>query len=613
VILLLFCIQLSQEAQAQHQIPEDISSWIDAQFEKGLDSLGIVGASIVLVHQDSIIHKGGYGVENIEAKTSIHPDTSIFTVASISKTFTATAIMQLYELGKIDLDTDVNTYLKSITIVYPFEDVITIRQLLTHTAGFDERNLATKVHSADESISLAEHLNNRMPPQIRRAGDVFDYSNYGFALLGLIVEDVSEVPFSDYVETRITKPLGMEYSGFKYDDKAQKHLVTSYLQKDGTLEGYGDYFSLNYPAGGFHATASDMGKYLRMYLNKGSRDHIQVLQPATIDKMWNEVYKNLPESRYGWGLGFEYYDWRGKKVMGHGGDILGFATDLRLLPDEDVGIYVAFNSSSIPGSVSKQFLNEFWINLLEKIFPEAQYVKNEVPAMEAAALALSEYEGTYRFTRYAHTTLDKLAVFIGFAPEITIEKKNDSLNIKEWDYSFYPTGDHGFFAPRNSEYVAFGKNANDEVAYFYLSGTEGYHKLMFYDTVPFQMIWIGIILILCFAVFARSVMRFISKSMRYTRLDHVQLITVILIFVFLAVVGYSLATTDPQEFLYGVPKILEFVLYLPFIIIALALLGLFYTVKTFQRKRSWFSVIIMLAFLGFIWWLYNWNLIGFNY
>jgi cytochrome bd-type quinol oxidase subunit 2 len=161
--------------------------------------------------------------------------------------------------------------------------------------------------------------------------------------------------------------------------------------------------------------------------------------------------------------------------------------------------------------------------------------------------------------------------------------------------------------------VAFGENAKDEVAYFYLSGTEGYHKLKFYDTVPFQMIWIGIILILCLVVFVRSVMRYISKKIVYTRLDHVQHITAVLIFVFLAVVGHSLATTDPQEFLYGVPSILEYVLYLPFIIIALILLGVFHILKTSQGKRSWFSILVTLAFIGFVWWLYNWNLIGFNY
>ncbi len=185
--LFIFILLFSTYTNAQVVVDSDISSWIDSQFEKGLDSLGIVGATIVLVQGDSIPHQAGYGVENINTKAPINPNTSVFTVASISKTFVATAVMQLYEQGKISLDTDVNTYLQSLQIEYPFKNSITIRHLLTHTAGFDERNLATKVRTKDALISLKEHLQNRMPPQIRNAGEVFDYSNYGYALLGLII------------------------------------------------------------------------------------------------------------------------------------------------------------------------------------------------------------------------------------------------------------------------------------------------------------------------------------------------------------------------------------------------------------------------------------------
>jgi len=380
LIILCFLI-IPYSSYSQQSIPEDLNEWIDKEFQKGLDSLGIVGASIVLVHGDSIIHKAGYGVENIESNISINPDTSIFTVASISKTFTATAIMQLYEQGKIGLDTDINTYLKSFTIEYPFKSIITVRHLLTHTAGFDERNLTTSVRNVNELISLSEHLKNRMPPQIRNAGEVFDYSNYGFALLGLIVEEVSGIPFSEYVADNITKPLSMNNSGFTYDDKAQKHMVTSYLQENRSFQGYEDYFPLNYPAGGFHSTAADMGEYIKMYLNKGKIDSTEIIQTTTVDKMWNEIYKNLPESPNGWGLGFKYNDWNGKKILGHGGDILGFATDLQLLPDENLGLYIAFNSLN-----GKQFRSEFWGKLLKKLFPEAQSVINEAPPINLSSI-----------------------------------------------------------------------------------------------------------------------------------------------------------------------------------------------------------------------------------
>lgn len=165
-LLFLLCLQLSLNAAAQDQTPEDISSWIDQRFTKGLDSLNIVGATVVLVQGDSLLHKGAYGVENKDTQTPITVDRSIFTIASISKTFVATSIMQLVEQDKITLDADVNTYLKDFKIDYPFGTPITIRNLLNHTAGFDERNLKIKVRTQEQMVPLKEHLAERMPPQI---------------------------------------------------------------------------------------------------------------------------------------------------------------------------------------------------------------------------------------------------------------------------------------------------------------------------------------------------------------------------------------------------------------------------------------------------------------
>ena len=612
-LFLLILILFSIHTNSQVVIDEDINSWIDSKFELALNSKGIVGATIVLVQGDSIIHKGGYGIENITTKSSINPDNSVFTVASISKTFVATAIMQLYEQGKVELDIDVNSYLTSLQIQYPFGKPVTLRHLLTHTGGFDERNLAVKVHTKEELISLKEHLQTRMPPQIRAAGEAFDYSNYGYALLGLVVENVSGSPFTDYVSTHITEPLQMELSGFDHNAKAESQMVTSYLQKNGSLTGYGKYYSLNYPAGGFHSTALDMSHYLRMYLNDGAFQNRQILQPSTIETMWKDVYQNQKESYNGWGLGYEMYTWRGKKIMGHGGDILGFATDMRFIPEDDIGIYMAFNSSSIPGSVSKQFLESFWYQLRQKMYPDLAITKVKVPERGTSSLSLEEYEGTYRFTRYAQTTLDKLAVFIGFAPEIQIKKESDLLRIIEWDVAFYSVKDDSFYAPDRERFVSFGKNHEGEISYFFNSSLESYHKLRWYETVQFQMTIIGIVLFISIVVIIRFLVLFFRKT-QPQRITKLHALIAVLILLFLGVVGYSMATTDPQEFLYGVPDTIEWALYLPFIIIALIIITIVLLFKQNVLKRSsCFNLIVTFLFIGFVWWLNHWNLIGFNY
>ncbi len=195
--------------------------------------------------------------------------------------------------------------------------------------------------------------------------------------------------------------------------------------------------------------------------------------------------------------------------MGHGGDILGFATDLRIIPEDNIGIYMAFNFSSIPG-----------------------------------------------------------------------------------------------------------KNQKNEIAYFFYSGTEAYHKLAYHETVNFQMIWIGLILIVCLFVLIRSICLSFSKKRTACILDKLQAGIALLVFIFLGVVSASLATTDPQEFLYGLPSILEWVLYIPFVIIVLLA---FYAFLLFGRTQpncqgsKSFYVLVLIVFLTFLWWLWQWNLLGFNF
>ena len=195
ITILIVCSLFSSENKIYSQNIDDQSSdlraWIDSQFTEGMDSFNIAGATIVLMQGDSILHINAYGLADIESNTPVNSSSSIFGVGSISKTFVATAIMQLYEDGKLELDRDVNSYLTSFQLEYKFNDSITVRHLLTHTAGFDDRNIGASVRNEKDVITLAQYLKKRMPPQIRPSGKVITYSNHGYALLGLIVEEVS--------------------------------------------------------------------------------------------------------------------------------------------------------------------------------------------------------------------------------------------------------------------------------------------------------------------------------------------------------------------------------------------------------------------------------------
>ncbi len=315
IFLILFSIFSLENSNIYSQNTDtsksDIKVWIDTQFAEGMESFNIPGASFVLMQGDSILHINGYGVADLETNTAVNSESSIFSIASISKTFVGTAIMQLYEEGKVQLDEDINKYLKTFQIEYKFGDPISIKQLLTHTAGFDERNIGTTVRNENSMISLAQYLKKRMPPQIRPVDEALTYSNHGYALLGLIIEDVSGLPFHEYVRKMILKPLGMNSSGFFRQAKLKNNYVTSYLQKENLLIPYKPDFQLNYPAGSLSSTASDMRNYISMYINNGNFQGAQILDSATVVQMHKTAFKHFEESDRGWLLGFYESQWNG--------------------------------------------------------------------------------------------------------------------------------------------------------------------------------------------------------------------------------------------------------------------------------------------------------------
>ena len=608
--------------QSMDAIKSDLKVWIDSQFAEGMDSFNIPGATFILVQGDSILHMNGYGMADLETITPVYSESSIFGIASISKTFVGLAIMQLFEEGKVQLDQDINKYLKTFQIDYKFEEPITIKHLLTHTAGFDERNIATAVRTEKNVISLAQYLKKRMPPQIRPANEALTYSNHGYDLLGLIVEEVSDLPFEVYVRKMILKPLGMNSSGFKRQPALKKNYVTSYLQKDSLLIPYKLNFQLGYPSGSFSSTASDMGHYISMYLNNGSFQGVQIIDSATVLKMHETAFKNYEESENGWLLGFYEDRLNGLKIVTHGGDVQGFASELMLIPEKNIGLFLCVNASSIPGSKSRIFIRGFidklWVKLMPNILDEKENSKI-IPEIGSVAEPIAEFSGTYRYTRYAQTTMDKLAVLIGFAAEVKIIPNGDTLEMVEWNDKLIPISDLTFYSTKNNKLMAFGRTVKGEISYLFPSGTSSFHKLKWYEPVKFQIYWIGsIVLILLISIIVSVIRKLFVRNKKSHLIKKVNFYIALLIILFLVLIAYVLMKTDPQEFSYGIPLLLKFILVLPFIFILLEIFVIWLLIKVWRTKEPdifdlIYQSIIVVAALAFIPWLMYWNLIGFNY
>ena len=242
-----------------------------------------------------------------------------------------------------------------------------------------------------------------------------------------------------------------------------------------------------------------------------------------------------------------------------------------------------------------------------------------IPEIGSAAEPLSTYSGTYRYTRYPRTTLDKLAVFVGFTPEVEIIPKGDTLKILQWNDAIIPTADLTFYSTTYNAYRGFGRNAQGEIAYFFPAGISSFHKLNWYEPINFQMYWIGTIVLLLLSSIIVSAIRkvFVRKNKSHLVKKVINLIAVLII-LFLALTAYVLINTDPQEFFYGIPLLVKIALVLPFLFIPLELYSIWLLIKVWQSKALgtfdlvYQSVIVIVA-LTIIPWLMYWNLIGFNY
>ena len=624
ITILILCIFLfitdKTYAKNINNQTSDLNIWIDSTFTESLKSVNIAGATIVLMQGDSILHIDGYGVTDIKSNNTVKSNSSIFGVGSISKVFVATAIMQLYEDGILELDKDINRYLKSFQFKYPFNDSVAVKDLLTHSSGFGDRNIQTAVESEKDIIPLAKYLEKRMPAQVRPAGKVISYSNHGYALLGLIVEEVSGVPFYEYIKKMILRPLEMNHSSFKRQDSLKENYVSSYLQKGEKLLPYKPEFHLYYPAGSFKATASDMGHFITMFLNNGNFKGNQILKSSTVNKMFQTGFRHYKNSDFGWLLGFPESQWNGFKLIGHGGATQGFSSQLSLIPEKNIGVFISVNSSSYPHSKSRVFIDQFINKLFTKLIPESAFKKEQTEDSSKEGIfdePLDNFTGSYRYVHYARNTLDKLGVLIGLAPEIDIVSKDNRLEIPNWNDKLTPVSDLTFHS-KYGGYVAFDKNTNGEINY-YFAESFAYHKLKWYEPVKFQIFWIGsIILIFLIFIITNVVRKLFVRNRKSHLLNKINFSLASLSVIFMAILAYSLATADPLSFFIDIPLLIKLVLVLPFIIIPLIIVSIYILAKAikFKELKTFgliYQSIIVSATLFFIPWLMYYNLIGFNY
>jgi CubicO group peptidase (beta-lactamase class C family) len=303
----------------------------------------------------------GHGLADIPSKTPITEET-VFRVGSLTKLFTAIAVMQLWERGLVDLDAPANAYLRAYQLI-PAEAgsrPATVRHLLTHTAGipevvhaadllhpgwgpFDSRPAALSVQVGEPMPSLAAYYRGGLR-LVGEPGSAFAYTNHGFATLGQLVEDVSGTPLAHYLREHVFEPLGMADSDLARSERVAARLATGYVLGPGGARPVPDRDWIGAGCGGLYSSTRDMARFVAALLGGGANEHGSVLRPETLATMFEPHYQ--PDPRLpGLGLGFFRREAGGHRVVGHEGILPGFHSGLCAAPDDGVGV-LAFTIGS---------------------------------------------------------------------------------------------------------------------------------------------------------------------------------------------------------------------------------------------------------------------------
>jgi CubicO group peptidase (beta-lactamase class C family) len=320
----------------------DLETWLDGMVPYALKAGDMAGAVVVVVKDGHVLLQKGYGYADVSKKLAMDPEQTMVRIGSTSKLFTWTAVMQLVEQGKLDLDRNINDYL-DFTIPNDFGKPVTLRDLMNHRGGFEE-GLKDILWTNPQGVPSTEaYLKDHKRPMLFAPGEVPAYSNYGAALAGYIVERISKEPYERYIERHILAPLGMTHTSF--DQPLPEHFAAAVSKGYRTASAPPGPYELivTRPAGSGTTTAADMAHFMIAHLQDGHFGDAEILQVDTAKRM-HSPSEQAPAGFATMAHGFFRELHNGRTVIGHGGDTIYFHNDFELLPAEGVGIDFTFNS-----------------------------------------------------------------------------------------------------------------------------------------------------------------------------------------------------------------------------------------------------------------------------
>ncbi|MEZ4584835.1 MAG: serine hydrolase domain-containing protein [Gemmatimonadales bacterium] len=386
--------------------PPEALSQLKADLQAMLDEGRIPGASVALVTADTVLWAGGLGKADLARDLPVTGKT-LFRVGSISKSFTALAVLTLVEQGRLDLDTPVRRLLQDVPYTNPWEDThpITVAHLLEHTTGFDDIHFVEVGKDDDPEITLEQGLAFHPHSRVSRwpPGKHMSYANSGPPIAALALESITGERFEAYASEHVFGPLGMVNSTFDVPDDPA--LRAKGYAPDGRTETRYDYILMR-PSGALNTSAEDMSRFLRMMINRGRLDERLLLRPETIDRMERPATTLAARAghTFGYGLGNEASIVAGHVFHGHGGSTAtGFISTYAYSSELGVGYFVSTNmiNGKLP-AIAKRIVE----------FLGAGRVAPKAPRISLSSAQLERVAGYYQLATPRTQALDFIYRFV---------------------------------------------------------------------------------------------------------------------------------------------------------------------------------------------------------
>lgn len=626
IVLLLMVMVLSGVAPVSAQTaaegpsdPAELEAFMDGLMAAQMTENHIAGAVVVVVKDGQVFFSRGYGYADLETRTPVDPETTLFRPGSISKLFVWTSVMQLAEQGKLDLETDVNEYL-DFTIPDTYPVPITLKTLMTHTPGFEDKGEDLFALKPENVISFEAYLKKNLPARVFPPGEIGAYSNYGTALAGYIVERVSGMPFYEYVEKNIFSPLEMRRATFRQPLPADlaADMSGGYNYFSGGYVRGGFEYVIAYPAGALSASGSDMAKFMIAHLQNGRYGEAQILKEETARQMHSQLYTADPRID-GMAYGFFENMVNDQYIISHGGDTILFHSGLYLFPEQNLGFFISTNSAGGAG-VSDKVGRAF----TERYFPVPQGKTADLTPTADFDSRSAKYAGAYYMSRNNFTGFEK--IFALLTPiSITVDENRNVILSRAGEVTQYVEIEPGLLVNR--------EHPDDKIVMKEQAGQITLHPAMpfvfiktpWHATMALHLtIFLGGALLFLIVLIRWLVSFFSGLIKREPRplLSRLARLTgglfALVYLIFLLVCMAALMNVDPA---YGVPNLIfeapagiDTFMQLPTALVVLAILMVPFAMVAWV-KRFWtfgarfsYTFLTLLAF-AIVWSMTYWNLL----